>query len=122
MKTLLGRLPVLLGAIAGFVGVAMAAYGAHAGLAPESAALFARATEIVLWHAPVLLFLGLWRERHGGWLTALAATAIALGVTLFAGAVAVLALGRVSHATLAPYGGSLLLLGWALIVLASLRR
>ncbi len=119
---MIARIWVLLGAIAGFVGVAMAAYGAHAGLAPERAALFARATEIVLWHAPVLLFLGLWRERHGGWLPGLAAAAIALGIALFAGAVAALALGRVSHATLAPYGGSLLLLGWALIAVSALWR
>ncbi len=118
----MARVWVLFGALAGFAGVAMAAYGAHAGFAPESAALFARATEIVLWHAPVLLFLGLWRERHGGWLAALAATAIALGIVLFAGAVAALALGRVSHATLAPYGGSLLLLGWALIAASAVRR
>jgi len=117
----MARVWVLFGALAGFAGVAMAAYGAHAGFAPESAALFARATEIVLWHAPVLLFLGLWRERRGRWLVDAAGAAIALGITLFAGAVAALALGRVSHATFAPYGGSLLLLGWALIALASLR-
>jgi uncharacterized membrane protein YgdD (TMEM256/DUF423 family) len=111
----------LLGALAGFLGVAMAAYRAHGGFTPEHAELFARASEITLWHAPVLLFLGLWRERKGRWLVDAAGAAIALGVVLFAGAVAALALGRISHATLAPYGGSLLLLGWALIAVARLR-
>lgn len=122
MKAPAGRLAVLLGAIAGFAGVAMAAYGAHGGLAPGKAVLLARATEICLWHAPVLLFLGLWRERGGGWLPALATLAIALGVVLFAGSVAALALGRITHAAAAPYGGTLLLLGWALIALTALRR
>ena len=117
-----GRIAILLGAIAGFTGVAMAAYGAHGGFTPDNAALFARATEIVLWHAPVLLFLGLWQERAPGWSARAATAAIALGTLLFAGSVAALALGHAHHAPRAPYGGSLLLLGWLLIAVVGLRR
>uniref|UniRef100_A0A8J4M7W1 DUF423 domain-containing protein n=1 Tax=Acidicaldus sp. TaxID=1872105 RepID=A0A8J4M7W1_9PROT len=116
----MARLWIALGALYGLLGVAMAAYGAHAGLDDRAASLLGRASEIALWHAPALLFAALWRERAGR-LADAASLAFALGVPLFSGAVAALALGLVRHAAAAPFGGSLLMLGWALLAISAAR-
>lgn len=117
----MARLWIGLGALYGLIGVALAAYGAHAGLEATAANLLGRAYEIALWHALALLFTALWRAR-GGRLADAAAAAFALGVPLFSGAVAAHALGLVRHAASAPFGGSLLMLGWALLAASAVFR
>ena len=73
------------------------------------------------WHALALVACGLWGAR-GGRLTHAAGGAFALGTLLFCGAVYVPLLGGPSLGRVAPVGGSLLMLGWALLGLSALRR
>jgi uncharacterized membrane protein YgdD (TMEM256/DUF423 family) len=103
-----------LGALAGFLAVAMAAVGAHLVADPAAAAMLGRAVEMQGWHALALLATGLW-ARRGGRLADLAGAAFVLGLLAFCGAVYALALGGVHAGPLAPVGGTLLMLGWALL-------
>jgi uncharacterized membrane protein YgdD (TMEM256/DUF423 family) len=67
-----------------------------------------------------LLACGLWVPR-GGRLVDWAGAAFTAGLMLFCGSVYALALGGVSLGLLAPTGGVLLMLGWALLGLSALR-
>ena len=112
-----------LGALAGLGAVAMAAVAAH--LVPDSAdpragAMLRDAIQMQGWHALALLACGLWTDR-GGRLADLAGAAFAVGLLLFCGAVYALALSGMRVPLLAPVGGSLLMLGWALLAGSALR-
>jgi uncharacterized membrane protein YgdD (TMEM256/DUF423 family) len=82
------------------------------------------ATSLQLIHALALVLCGLWVERAaaGRRLIHAAALAFALGILLFSGAIHALVLGGLRLPAVAPTGGSLLMLGWALLALAGLRR
>jgi uncharacterized membrane protein YgdD (TMEM256/DUF423 family) len=117
------RLWIGLGALAGLGAVAMAAVAAH--VVPESAdahagAMLRSAIQMQGWHALALVACGLWAPR-GGRLVDWAAAAFAVGLVLFCGAVDALALGGPRLPVLAPIGGSLLMLGWALLGVSALR-
>jgi len=120
------RLWIGLGALAGLGAVAMAAVAAHA--APESgdpraAEMLRSAIQMQGWHALALLACGLWADRGGrlaARLTNWAGAAFAVGLLLFCGAVYLLALAGLRLPMLAPFGGSLLMLGWALLAASAL--
>lgn len=116
------KLWIASGALAGFAAVALAAMAAHglAWLGPAALQMLRDALQIQGWHALALLFCGLWAPR-GGRLVDLAGAAFALGLVLFCGAVYSLALGGPHLSAVAPIGGTLLLLGWALLFLSALR-
>ncbi len=113
------RVWVGLGALSGMLAVAMAAATAHL-LAGPAAEMAGRAVQMQGWHALALLATGLW-ARRGGVLAQLAGAAFALGSVAFCGAVYALALRGLHLGLLAPTGGALLLLGWALLGLSALR-
>jgi uncharacterized membrane protein YgdD (TMEM256/DUF423 family) len=114
------RLWIGLGALAGLMAVAMGAVTAHA--IPDEAArqIGHSAVEMQAWHALALLGTGLWAPR-GGRLADAAGAAFVLGLLAFCGAVYALALAGVHSGPLAPTGGFLLMLGWALLGLSALR-
>ena len=119
------RFWIILGALLGLTAVALSAWAAHA--APvrlEAAAQRALASGLQMqgWHALALLAAGLWAERRPGLLPHLAAGGFALGTLLFCGGVYASALGGVSLGPIAPIGGTLLMLGWALLAASALRR
>lgn len=116
------RLWTALGSLAGLTAVAMAALAAHGvtSLDPPALQMLRNAVEMHGWHALALLACGLWAPR-GGRLVHCAGAAFALGLLLFCGAVYALALAGLHLAMLAPIGGSLLMLGWALLGLSALR-
>jgi uncharacterized membrane protein YgdD (TMEM256/DUF423 family) len=116
------RLWVALGALAGLLAVAMAAVAAHglAGIGAERVGMVRNALQMQGWHALALLFCGVWAPR-GGWLADAAGAAFTLGLILFCGAVDTLALTGTSLGLLAPAGGTLLMLGWALLLASALR-
>lgn len=119
------RLWIALGALAGLLAVTLAAWAAHAApraLEPARLAALDRALVLQGWHAPALLAAGLWAEQRGGILPHLAAGGLALGTLLFCGAVYASALGGVSLGPVAPTGGVLLMLGWALLLLSAALR
>jgi uncharacterized membrane protein YgdD (TMEM256/DUF423 family) len=113
------RVWIGLGAVLGLLAVAMAAATAHL-VADPAAARAGRAVQMQGWHALALLAVGLWAPR-GGMAAHLAGAAFALGTLAFCGAVYALALRGLHLGALAPTGGMLLMLGWALLGLSALR-
>lgn len=123
----MSRLLIVLGALAGLTGIALAAAGVHAfapRVGPGGMEMLRSATTLQLVHALALLFCGLWAERAttGRRLIHLAGLCFALGIVLFSGAVHALALRGLRLPAAAPTGGTLLMLGWALLALAGLRH
>ena len=113
------RILIALGAVAGLLAVAVAAFAAHSADSAVAASL-GRAVQMQGWHALALLACGVWAPR-GGRLTLLAGGAFALGIALFCGAVYLSVLGGVRLGPVAPAGGLLLMLGWALLGLSAVR-
>jgi len=116
------RLWIGLGALAGLLAVAMAALAAHGleAIRPGRLTMLRNANEMQGWHALALLFCGLWAPR-GGRLADAAGAAFTLGLLLFCGAVDTLALSGTSLGVLAPIGGTLLMLGWVLLLVSAVR-
>jgi uncharacterized membrane protein YgdD (TMEM256/DUF423 family) len=117
------RLWVGAGALAGLGTVAMAAYAAHGigSLDPARQAMVREAVQMQGWHALALLFCGVWASR-GGRLVDAAGAAFVLGLLAFCGGVYALALFDVHLASVAPVGGTVLMLGWLLLFVSALRR
>ncbi|MEO9189668.1 MAG: DUF423 domain-containing protein [Acetobacteraceae bacterium] len=111
-----------LGALAGLAAVAMAAVSAHGleAIGPVRLQMVRNAVQMQGWHALALLACGLW-ARRGGTLVDWAAAAFTFGLLLFCGAVYALALGGIQIGAVAPVGGVLLMLGWALLGVSALR-
>jgi uncharacterized membrane protein YgdD (TMEM256/DUF423 family) len=114
---------VIFAGLFGALGVAFAAMAAHGG----AAATLGSASQMLLVHAPALLALGLYgRTTSLGTAFQAGGGAILLGVLLFAGDLASRHYrdGQGLFPMAAPSGGSLTILGWALILIAGvlLRR
>ena len=116
----MARLWIGVGAFAGLLAVAMAAMAAHGleAIGATRLTMLRSANEMQGWHALALLFCGVWAPR-GGRLADAAGAAFTLGLLLFCGAVDTLALGNVSLGMLAPIGGTLLMVGWALLLVSA---
>lgn len=117
------RLWIGLGAVAGFCAVVMAALAAHAlpgRLDPAALVMVHSALRMQGWHALALLGCGLWAVR-GGRLADGAGAAFVAGMLLFCGAVYAQALAGLHLGLVAPAGGLLLMLGWALLAASALR-
>jgi len=116
------RLWLVVGALAGLVAVGLSAWAAH-GLAGRLDAARMESVRSALtmqgWHALALLAAGFMAERtvwaHG------AGALFAVGMAMFCGAVWWGALGGASLGRVAPVGGTLLMLGWAVLAVAALR-
>lgn len=118
------RIWLVLGALSGLVAVGLAAWAAHgapAGFEGAPRRAVDNALMIQGWHAPALLVAGLMAEG-GRRIAHLAGLAFALGTAAFCGAVWWGALGGASLGQVAPTGGMLLMVGWALLALAALKR
>ena len=125
----------MLGAVLGFIGVALGAFGSHAlraKLSAERVATFETGIRYQMWHALALFAVVLvdaWRPTSGpafylaepetGWPVLAAGWLFVAGIVLFSGSLYALALtGRRSWGTVTPFGGVCLLLGWALLAFA----
>lgn len=119
----LDRLWIGLGALAGLGAVALSALDAHglAWLSPEARQIFERGLTMQGWHAPILVLAGIWGARGGGGAARLAGLCFALGLVAFCGDVYLLSLAGLSLGVVAPAGGVLLMLGWALLALSAVR-
>lgn len=116
----MSRLWIALGALAGMLAVAMAAVAAH-GVADDAAREVVRSgVQMQGWHALALVGTGLWAPR-GGRMADLAGVAFVLGLLAFCGAVYALAFAGLHAGPLAPTGGMLLMLGWALLGVSAIR-
>ena len=114
---------LLLGAIFGFLGVALGAFGAHGlrgRLSPEMLAVFETAVRYQMYHTLALLITGLVMARTDGWLFHLAGWCFVAGILIFSGSLYALALTGVTVlGAITPIGGLAFLAGWACLAIAA---
>ena len=110
-----------LSAIAGFVAVALGAFGAHAlssGFSDKATGWWETATLYLLVHAALATALAVTNSTKFG----LAALALLAGAVLFAATLYAMALGAPRwFGAITPVGGLGMLTGWALIAWAALK-
>ena len=112
------RALMIVAGLAGAAGVALAAAGAHI----AGAERLATAGQMAMAQAPALLALGLYGTARGRLMT-LSAVLIAVGVLVFAGALAFHDLsGSAALAFVAPWGGTAMIIGWLGIIAAAVMR
>ena len=130
---------LVLGAIFGFIGVALGAFGSHAlrsKLTSERVATFETGVRYQMWHALalfVVVIVEAWipsggspsstlvGDRGGAPFLFAAGWLFAAGIVLFSGSLYALA---VTHnrawGAVTPFGGTCLLLGWAMLLFGTL--
>ena len=114
---------LLLGALFGFLGVALGAFGAHAlrgRLSPEMLAVFETGVRYQMYHTLALLITGLVMARIDGWLFHVAGWCFVAGILIFSGSLYALALTGVTVlGAITPIGGLAFLAGWACLAIAA---
>jgi uncharacterized membrane protein YgdD (TMEM256/DUF423 family) len=112
------------GALAGFIGVALGAFGAHglrSRLSAEMLTVFETGVRYQMYHAIAILIVALAAARLDGWLIRAAGWLFAAGIVLFSGSLYALALtGVTTLGAVTPLGGLAFLLGWAALIVAGL--
>lgn len=115
------RSPFLtLAAVAGFIGVAMGAFGAHGlkhVLSEHHLDVYKTAVSYQMWHALLLALIGVLPAHKqlswAGWLTT-------AGIVLFSGSLYLLAIFDLGWlGIITPFGGVAFLLAWGLLALTS---
>jgi uncharacterized membrane protein YgdD (TMEM256/DUF423 family) len=113
---------LLIGSLAGFTGVALGAFGAHAlrgRLSPDMLLVFETGVRYQMYHAVAILIVGLVLGRMGGWLISAAGWLFTVGIVLFSGSLYLLAFTGVTMlGAVTPVGGLAFLAGWACLALA----
>jgi len=111
-------------AAAGFTGVALGAFAAHAlkaRLAPDMLAVFETGVRYQMYHALALMALAALSDRLNGRLIEAAGWLFVGGIVLFSGSLYLLAVTGVTVlGAITPIGGVAFLAGWACLVLATL--
>jgi uncharacterized membrane protein YgdD (TMEM256/DUF423 family) len=114
---------LLIGALAGFTGVTLGAFGAHAlrgRLSPEMLAVFETGVRYQIYHALAIIVTGLVAARMGGWLIVSAGWLLTAGIVLFSGSLYLLVFTGVTRfGAITPIGGVAFLLGWACLAMAA---
>lgn len=118
---------LLIGAIEGFLGVALGAFGAHglrSRISPDMLAVFETGVRYQMYHTFALLIVAAAMGRVGdARLLIFAGWAFVAGVVLFSGSLYVLALtGITILGAVTPFGGLLFLVGWGCLILFGLLR
>ncbi|HKI50960.1 MAG TPA: DUF423 domain-containing protein [Geothermobacteraceae bacterium] len=112
---------VLLGALNGFLGVALGAFGAHGlegTLDPELLRVWNKAVDYQQLHALGLLLVGVLLRFENCRRIRLAGWCLLIGVLLFSGSLYALALSGIRPlGAVTPFGGVSFLLGWGLLAL-----
>ena len=113
---------ITIGAIFGFLGVAIGAFGAHSLkplLTPESTEIFKTGVQYHLIHSLVILGIGFYDNQKyylAGWF-------FSAGIILFSFSLYIYSLtNNASFAFITPFGGVCFLAGWLLIILNSLKK
>ena len=114
---------LLIGAVAGFLAVALGAFGAHGlrgRLSPEMLAVFETGVRYHMYHSLAIVLVSLILGRMDGWLIRTAGWAFTIGLFLFPGSLYVLALtGITAFGAITPLGGVAFLIGWACLIVAA---
>lgn len=109
------------GAIFGFLGVAIGAFGAHSlkqYLTPETIETFKTGVQYHLIHAVVILAIGFYNNKK----YFLPAWFFIIGIILFSFSLYIYSLTGISSiAIITPFGGVSLLAGWLIIVIKSFK-
>jgi uncharacterized membrane protein YgdD (TMEM256/DUF423 family) len=118
---------MLIGSLAGFLGVAAGAFGAHAlrsRLSSDMLAVFETAVRYQMYHALALLITAAVIGRVGdARLLSIAGWSFITGVVLFSGSLYGLALSGTSGlGAITPLGGVAFLLGWGCLALFAAAR
>lgn len=114
---------IALGAVFGFLSVALGAFGAHAlrdRLSAQMLGVYEKGVMYEMYHALALLAVGiLFHLGLGQHLLSLAGWLFALGIVLFSGSLYILSLsGKRVFGAITPIGGLCFLAGWALVFFA----
>jgi uncharacterized membrane protein YgdD (TMEM256/DUF423 family) len=114
-----------LGAMSGFLSVALGAFGAHAlkrRLSPDLFEVFKTGVEYQMFHALALIALGLFAARAPSLVSSISGWLFVLGTLLFSGSLYALSLsGNRLLGAITPIGGACFLFGWALFAWAALQ-
>jgi uncharacterized membrane protein YgdD (TMEM256/DUF423 family) len=108
----------------GLTGVIAGALGSHAlekSLSPDQLDAFETAVRFQLFHALLLLILGLWLERRPDGLLRASVWLTVAGVLAFSGSIYLLTLTPLRLGLVTPLGGLLLMAAWACLIAAAFR-
>lgn len=114
-----------IGAVFGFLSVALGAFGAHAlkeVLSEKAAATYQTAVHYQMFHALALIVLGVWGAQNPSSSYSGPAWCFTSGILLFSGSLFALALtGMRQWGWVTPLGGVLFLLGWIMFAFLAWR-
>jgi uncharacterized membrane protein YgdD (TMEM256/DUF423 family) len=114
---------LFVGAVAGFLAVALGAFGAHglrARLSPDMLAVFETAVRYHMYHALAILLVALMLGRFDGWMFRAAGWAFTVGIVVFSGSLYLLAItGNTILGAITPIGGLAFLVGWGFLAVAA---
>ena len=121
-EILVDRLFYICGGLAGFTGVALGAFAAHAlkaRLSPEMLAVFETGVRYQMYHA-LAIFAALWLASRGATSALRAGWAFVIGIIIFSGSLYTLALtGAKWWGAVTPFGGVAFLIGWVLLAMSA---
>jgi len=121
---MLAKTFLLMGALAGVLGVSLCAFGAHGlrnRLTPDMLAVFETGVRYHMYHALALVLVAALMGRLDGWLIHAAGWSFAIGIVLFSGSLYLLAVTGVRIlGAITPLGGVAFILGWAFLAIAAL--
>ena len=115
---------LLIGSLAGVLGVTLGAFGAHGlrgRLSPDMLAVFETGVRYHMYHALAIVLVSALMPRLDGWLIHAAGWSFAIGIVLFSGSLYLLAVTGVTVlGAITPIGGLLFLAGWACLAFAAI--
>jgi len=116
---------LFIGSVAGFLGVAGGAFGAHAlktRLSEQMLANFETGTRYLLVHAVALLVVGVLAGRDGVGDLRSVGLPFAVGMLIFTGSLWIMALTNTRWlGAITPIGGTALIIGWLALATAAFR-
>jgi len=114
---------MFVGALMGFVGVGLGAFGAHAlkgRLSPDMLAVFETGVRYQMYHALALLATAALMARSDGRAVVVAGWSFTAGILLFSGSLYALAFTGVTMlGAVTPIGGVAFLAGWVALAIAA---
>ena len=127
MITKMDRTFLFIGALLGFIGVALGAFGAHGlrrWLSPDMLAVFETGLRYHMYHVFALLIVAAaMGHASNARLLTIAGWSFVAGIVLFSGSLYALALSSVGVlGAITPLGGLLFLFGWACLIMFAAGR
>ena len=116
----MAKYSLLLGAIGGFISVALGAFGAHGlkeRLSEYHLGVFQTGVQYQFWHSIALLFVGLLYLQSPQERLSLVTTLFVVGILIFSGSLYALALTQIPRfGMITPLGGLAFLAAWAVLI------